>query len=991
MPFVTSIIFSIRQIWHSKKQTIRLGMGVTAAMVVLLTINLGISISQQKTFLQVVDSTAFDFTITLNKPQEASLLYDMLQEKYEIPVTNVIGINNYGSTLRIGDYTWLSKNATNYSDPVRLDPNSCPILSSISDNDFKNFVERSVITSLSHNYTLSQNQILIDNFTLQQFNLKIGDSIFVHNQIEVGQSSELKSSNYTSQLQIGGIIGLNRSSARFLEFLYPNQQMEDIPSQTDIFLSSPIIFVDYTFLFELLESLNPSFSQLEQGFTTFIVFLDRPVVLFPYDVAGTISKLNYFEKRFAVILRQEFPDVSFSVLNRMAPLLQRNQAALDFLRIILMLASLPAILIALYFAKFSSQLNIHERHHDIGILKSRGATPRQIRVFYVLEGLIIGGISGMITIPCAILFTTILFSIPISELLSLLFPIQNPSTNIGIVVSGSILAGSILGIAINWFISREVIQLDILGSIRKTPTITSRSIAHKNDRTIIWPLIIVIFSFTPIISLITENWLPSGLFQPLQYLFVIINSLGLIIAPVLPIILPWAFIRILSARIGHMAGLVRRLVNPFLKEASVLVHQSFRQNIRIGTNLSLITSLTLAFTILPLFLSQNLHTFAIDSLETEIGADLTLEGSIDQLNHSSETILKSILPSSALMTSVLYVRAPYPSYDPSLGSVAVDTWVVGINASSYTEIVTLKHFHSLTDRSISELDNNLETLKEAEAVIDNSISSEGIYQIGDQIFITPHLRNKTDGSSLALQFNFTITDIKRLLPGIDGSEAGSSKDIAGIIVNLNTLIPWIEKYGFPKNSHAPRYKFLVKLPKDFSSDVLLSLIYTTFGYDIKVRNLAIEKNEVKNLTLGSLNLVIQALEGEAVLIGLILMLNVTVVVSLTLHDRELEFGVYRSRGIQTHQLFVLIFAQILSLALTGIILGALAGWISGFLLTSLTLSMFNPTEVPIPNEFPPSGFLLIIGVAITFVLIAIYGQNRMLQKPIIEQIRLVNK
>lgn len=989
MPFVTTIIFSIRQVWYTKKQTVRLGMGVTAAMVVLLTINLGISISQQKTFLQVVDSTALDFTITLNKPQEASLLNDMFQEKYAIPVINVIGINNYGPRLRIGDYTWLSKNATNYSDPVRLDPNSYPTLCSISDNYFKDFVERGVISSLSHNYTLSQNHILVDNFTFQQFDLKIGDSIFIHNQIKSGQSPEFKYSNYTSQLQIGGIIGLNRSSTRFLEFVYPNQQMEDIPSQTDISLSSPVIFVDYKFLFDLLESLNPGLSQQEQGFTTFIVFLDRPVVLFPYDVAGTISKLNYFEKRFTVILRQEFPEVSFIVLNRIAPLLQKNQAALDFLRIILMLASLPAIFIALYFAKFSSQLNIHQRHHDIGILKSRGGTPRQIRLFYVSEGLVIGGMSGMITIPCAVLFTIILFGIPVAELLSLLFPIQNPLANIGIVVSGSILGGSILGIVISWFVSREVRHIDILGSIRKTPSETSRSTVHKNEKPLIWPLLIVILTFTPIISLITENWLPSGLFQPLQYLFFIINSMGSIIAPVLPIILPWAFIRILSARIGHIAGLVRRLVKPFLKEASVLVHQSFRQNLQVGTHLSLIASLTLAFTILPLFLSQNLHTFAIDSLETEIGADLTLEGPIDQLNHSSETILRSILPSSALVTSVFYVRAPYPSYDPSLGSV--NTWVVGINASSYTEIVTLKHFHSLPDRSISELVNNLKTLKEAEAVIDNSISSQGIYQVGDQIFIRPSLYNKTDDSSLALQFNFTITDIKRLLPGIDGPEAGSFMDIAGIIVNLNTLIPWIEKYNFPKNSHAPRYKFLVKLPDGSSSDVLLSLIYTTFGYDIKARNLAMEKNEVRNFTLGSLNLVIQALEGEAVLIGLILMLNVTVVVSLTLHDREQEFGLYRSRGIQPHQLFVLIFAQILSLALAGIILGALAGWISGFLLTSLTLFMFNPTEVPIPNEFPTSGFILITGVAIAFALVAIYGQNRMLQKPIIEQIRLVNK
>lgn len=990
MLWVTSVILGFKQVWYTKKQTVRLGMGVTAAMIVLLTINLGISINQQKTFLQVVDSTAFDFTITLNKPQEASSLYDILQEKYEIPATNVIGICSYGPTLRIGDYTWLSKN-TNYSDPVRLNPNSCPIISAISDNNFKDFVERGVIIRLSRNYTLSQNNILIDNFTFQQFDLKIGDRIFIHNQVISGDSPELEYFNYTIQLQIGGIIEIDRSSAKYLEFIYPNQEVEDISDLTDISLSSPIIFADYKFHHELLESLNPSLRQQEQGFTTFLVFLDRPVVLFPYDVAGTISKLNYFEKRFAVILRQEYPDISFSVYNRIAPLLQKNQAALEFLRIILMLASLPAIFIALYFAKFSSQLNIQERYHEIGILKSRGATPRQIRLFYVSEGLVIGGMSGIITIPLAILFTTILFNFPIPKLLSLLFPIQNPLVNIVFVVIGSILTGSILGTVINWFISRDAIHLDILGSIRKIPYEISEQTPHNYEKTSIWPLIIFVCTFTPIVSLIIKNWLPSSFFQPLQYFFTIIDSIGFIIAPVLPIILPWAFIRILSTKIGHLAGLIKRLVSPFLNEASVLVHQSFRQNLRIGTHLSLITSLTLAFTILPLFLSQNLHAFTIDSLETEIGADLTIEGPINQLNHSSNAILKSILPPSALVTSVLRIRAPYPSYDPSLGSVHVNTWVVGINVSSYTEIVNLKHFHYQSDKSISELVDNLKSLKEAEAIIDNSISSEGIYQIGDQIFIRPYLRNKTDSSSLNVQLNFTITDIKRLLPGIDGPEAGSSDDIAGIIVNLDTLIPWIEKCTFPDDSYAPRYKFLVRLQEETSSDALLSLIHKTFGHDITFRDLAMEKNESTNFILESLNFVIQALEGEAILIGLILMLTVTVVVSLTLRDRETEFGVYRSRGIQTHQLFVLIFAQILSLALIGIIIGALAGWISGFLLTSLTLNIFNPTEVPIPNEFPTSGFILVLSVVIAFILVAIYGQNRMQQKPIIEQIRLVNK
>lgn len=64
---------SFKQLIHAKKQGVRLGLGVTAALVVLLTINLGISINQQKTFSRVVDSTAFDLIMTTNKPLETSI------------------------------------------------------------------------------------------------------------------------------------------------------------------------------------------------------------------------------------------------------------------------------------------------------------------------------------------------------------------------------------------------------------------------------------------------------------------------------------------------------------------------------------------------------------------------------------------------------------------------------------------------------------------------------------------------------------------------------------------------------------------------------------------------------------------------------------------------------------------------------------------------------------------------------------------------------
>lgn len=982
---------SFKQLIHAKKQGARLGIGVTAALVVLLTINLGISINQQKTFDRVIDSTAFDLIMTTNIPLETSMILSTLSDRNELPITNISGIDYVGPTLVIGRHTWLSKNATNFNDSVKLNSTSRPAIYTFSNNYFDDFLDRDIITGFSPNYSLRNDTILVDNYTAQNFNLNIGDTINILNQIENSSSVNQSFLNYSFPVQIGGIVEIDRNSSSFLELLYPNQNFDHSSGQEDIPFFNPFIIVDFSFYSELLASLTGNLLEQEPGFKIFILFLDRSLVLTSYDITGTITRLNTLEQRIAIILMQEHPELSFTIQTRLVDLLQRNQSDLDFLRLLLMFASLPTVLIGLYFSKIASHLTIKERQQDIGLLKSRGASSRQIQSLYIFEGMVTGLFSGILAIPCTILLTSVLFRVYLSELLYMLFPPQNPLVYMFVISFGSLVGGGILGIIINWQAAREAMYLDILPGLRKTPFETGKLTTQERKKSLKWPLVFIIIILAALISFIGLQWIPIDFFQPLQYLFFIFVGFGAIIAPLLPILLPWAFVKVLSERVNLLAGLIQRLVQPILKDAKMLVHQSFTHNIRIGNQLALITSLVLSFTILPLFLGQNLHTFAIDTLETEIGADLTLEGYLENLNYTSEKKIRTQLPTDAITTSAFYVKGSFHYYEPNWGTTGVSSWIVGINTSSYNTVVKLRSFHASTSSSAAALAKDIASLSESEVIIDQYVADKGSYRVGDQMFFDFSCVNKTDGKSVGIGFNFTITAIKRLLPGIDGPEAGSSSDIAALIVNIDILLPLIGQYEFHGASLTPRFKYLVKLPSETDPNTLSAAIYHIFGTDIEVRNLAEEISEAENYTLSSLDLVIQALEGEAALVAILLILCVTVIVSLTLRDREQEFGLYRSRGIQTYQLFILIFAQILSLAVAGVVLGAIAGWISGFLLTNLTFFYFNPTGVPIPNEFPILGFYLIIGVILAFVLITIYGYHHLQKKPIIDQIRVVNK
>ncbi|MFW9993624.1 MAG: FtsX-like permease family protein [Candidatus Odinarchaeota archaeon] len=975
---ISTIIFNFRQLVHAKKQESRLVLGITVALVVILSINLGISTSQQDTFQQVIDNKVFDFTLRSTLPLEATSIQKTLKEGYGMPVMNVSGIKVFGSQETIGDNTWLSTNASNNVLHTEFDVSSVPITYSVSNNYFKHFIDREVITELPSDYNLTGNRVLVDDYTAQTFNLETGSTIYLHNQLMSINVTEQVFVNYSVQLEIGGIFKLNRNSTKYLELLYPVADVNELPSWLSY--SSPFLIIDYLYFPEMITSLNPALTTEDIGFTYFVLFLDRPEAIVSYDVLGSLESLNYLEKRFEIILRQEFSDSGFSVYNTLSFYLRENQEELEFIRILLLVVSLPAIIISFHFSRLTSQLSTKEREGDIGILKSRGATPRQINYLFITEGFLVGMFSGIIAMPCTVFFTCFLFDTPLSKLLSILFPADNPSVHVWVFIAIPIIAGGILGVAVNWQSARDATRMNILTSLQKMPFGTAQQMNHKNEKPLVWPFIVTVIAILPILTLFLDQWFLSNFFQPFQYLFDLSNVIGAVVAPLLPFILPWAFVRILSSKLGSLSGLIQQLVRPLLRDASVLVKQSFKHNIRIGVQLAFITSMALAFTILPLFLGHNLQIFAASSLEAEIGGDLMLQGPLNQVNQTSEERIRNILPTESSITSAFFVGTDY------LGNRLT---LAGINSSSYTDVVRLKSFNAYDTESLRELTGKLDNLAENEAIIDNTLAEEEGFLIDDRIFIEIIALTRTSGLIKRINLNFTIVGIKSLLPGIDSPDTQGSLGKVGVIINSSVIIPLIKNYKF-LSLYQPVCRYLVRLPPEIRSSSFAISMQQAFGYDVSVRNLQGEIEKTQNPTLASID-VIKALEGQSLLVAVILVLDVTVVVSLTLRDREREFGLYRSRGIQTRQLFILIFAQVLTLALTGAILGMLAGWISGFLLINNTLALFNPTEVPIPSNFPLLGLLIATGTVIAFFAVTLAGQIWLQKKPIIEQIRVVNR
>lgn len=117
------------------------------------------------------------------------------------------------------------------------------------------------------------------------------------------------------------------------------------------------------------------------------------------DVKPLLRRIYSLERYSGNLL----PDVDLAVSPVKA--LADYQTAADLLTILLYAFSIPIIGLILAFIGLVSRLSVERQRNEIAVLRSRGATPMQVLGFTVLEGIVLGIISLLISFPIAIQLT----------------------------------------------------------------------------------------------------------------------------------------------------------------------------------------------------------------------------------------------------------------------------------------------------------------------------------------------------------------------------------------------------------------------------------------------------------------------------------------------------------------------------------------------------------------------------------------------------------
>ena len=139
--------------------------------------------------------------------------------------------------------------------------------------------------------------------------------------------------------------------------------------------------------------------------TRILIFIDRDLLINPWDIDGTINRLRIIEEQIRNIVSTIH--LSSHVWNSLYWTLYRVRMEFQGMRMVFLMVSLPVFFIAWYMGTTVSDVSYNLRRREIGLLLSKGFSRRQLLAMFLTEALLIGSAGGLIGIALGILLAPI--------------------------------------------------------------------------------------------------------------------------------------------------------------------------------------------------------------------------------------------------------------------------------------------------------------------------------------------------------------------------------------------------------------------------------------------------------------------------------------------------------------------------------------------------------------------------------------------------------
>ncbi|OGS55607.1 MAG: hypothetical protein A3K60_03620 [Euryarchaeota archaeon RBG_19FT_COMBO_56_21] len=652
---------------------------------------------------------------------------------------------------------------------------------------------------------------------------------------------------------------------------------------------------------------------------SYFIWVDRDRIIDLADLRGSLDRLEQLKIQLdREGMRYDFYVNDSELLYPLQDLIPRMEG----IKPLFVALSLPIVALGAYLSIVGVDLGVSERKREIAILKSRGASNRQVFVSLIMESFLLGTFSGVLGLILGVLVSRFLLDA------ATIFSYQgegNALTSDFMISAWTIIYSVIFGIGLMIISSyrpfKKISKADVREALHYySPTVVQIDYKPKMD------IIFLSLSILSIISIwIGFDWANnlndvSWITRLILGLLVLI---GILIFPLMPFLLSLSVIRLLTRGSRKLYAKLTFIVRPWTKELHYLVDKNIVRNPRRASNLCLIIALSLAFGLFISVTMESTMRYQENLVKFEVGSDIKTESSYywggqpEQLNPA---VLQEISSVEGIESHSTYesVRVSYGYYGGYYGGNAVS-----FDALAYKETVRPNGFY-FVDGGRESLDD-LASLNGTLLIVQWLAEDYGI-SVGDDIPLTLDMTNYSSGYYEQKYVNYWgyVVGIVKSLPGLESYSIYMDQSSMDFVpVQNRTEI--VSTYGVFVDV-ADGYEQAAVAEDIDDVFIRAGMSPNTITVDEKMEEL---NNDPAFRALTDF------LYMEYVLSVVIMTIGVGILIFVAVNDREKELASIMARGSSAGQIRKILMGESFTLMVLGLVVGASVGLLTAYLFQTL--------------------------------------------------------
>ena len=656
--------------------------------------------------------------------------------------------------------------------------------------------------------------------------------------------------------------------------------------------------------------------------------VNRDRFLDPYDLAASQRNLARLDRQVNEVLA---PFQGQVTIDNVANAINNFATIITIQRIIYLALSTPVLLLGVYLGAIGVDLGHAERRRELAVLKTRGATPRQLVGLLLVEAALGGAIAAIVGLVAGVGLSRLL--------LTFVSPFSTPTApryEVVVLTPSTIITVTILSVIF--------MAITSIRSARRTARVaiveTLRYYAPGETRIQYRPWVDILLIA---LAVTTYGMVLYTQANPRDFFTFLIGALFFIILPFTPIFLIVGTTRLLTRSTGRVYEWTARVCKPFAKNLYYVISRNLRRNPRRSANVAVIIALGIAFGIFILVTFSSQLAYQERQARASVGADVSIDS--PPLDSGFAANLTT-LPEVAGVTRVLNVPVSPPYYYANVYALDPATFFAVTNPEPW-------YFRGIGPEAARQV-----LATPGQVLVTETYLQNAFVAIGDRLRFETSIYNGTNYTGTAI-VNTTIGGTVRGLPGTTYYGFGMPSAIYG---SAETFGPLLSPQPSPPGPPLPGYggqRFLVALRSGADWRTAKADIIALGASGVLVAAEQIEQlrsNPVFRAFFGFIEL-------EMAFMVVILTAGLGVILYAATLERDVELAAIRARGASGWQTAGLLIGEAASIMLIGLIVGAGIGSLAAFLSTSFISAgpgTAGESLVPVLFIFPPEALVLLV-------------------------------